>query len=287
MSPVEDFAAILGEARAGKGLTQAQLALAAGLTASYVSFLENRKKPPPSDDVCERLARVLEIPARRLLEVAHMERAPTTVRRRLQSLASTLRRERRSRRRALESLLSPFLLQGPPGYLEGALDTLSTIPARRRRRIREVLDAIGRRNVDREGEISRIVDGLPEEERTALLEALPRLLGRAGRAAPEGVSAPAAPPVRPTVEPLFYAPPDPAKARGRYVLEVTVGMARASDALRPGDLIVVDPMLPPKAGDLVVLRSEAGTLLRAAPPDGRELEGQAGTVVEMRRRLRR
>jgi hypothetical protein len=71
------------------------------------------------------------------------------------------------------------------------------------------------------------------------------------------------------------------------VLEVTVGMARASEALRAGDLIVVDPMLPPKPGDLVVLRSEAGTLLRAAPPDGRELEGQAGTVVEMRRRLRR
>jgi len=136
---MEDFAAVLIQARRRTGLTQAQVATVAGLTPSYLSLLENRKKPPPSDEVCRSLAVALRISAKRLLDLAHIQRAPESVRTEVRSLRHSLKRERRSRTRASRALLSPFLFAGPPGYLESALDTLQISPARRRR-LRAALD---------------------------------------------------------------------------------------------------------------------------------------------------
>ncbi|MHC4549741.1 MAG: helix-turn-helix domain-containing protein [Planctomycetota bacterium] len=265
---MEDFAGLLVAARERARMTQAQAAVAAGLTPSYLSFIENRKKPPPSDEVCRRLAEVLGISARRLIEVAHLERAPETVRRRVRSLRHTLKRERRSRRRVLESLLSPFLFAGPPGIVESALDAVG-INKRRQKRIREALAALGRRHQDRAAEVARIVEELPERDRQVLLEALPRLLDdstrrQQRRARREGAAADPEPP-------LHYAPPESgALPPGPYLLECSEETARTAPAeLRPGDWLLVDARAAPKAGDLVVLRGQEGALVRRLERDGR------------------
>lgn len=318
---MSDFAALLLEARTKRGMTQAEVALAAGLTPSYLSFIENRKKPPPSDEVCERLATVLGIPARRLIEVAHFERAPPTVRNKLRSLTRTLRRERRSRLRVLKALLNPFLFAGPPGYLESTVDSLS-IPTSKRRRIREVLRALGRRNADHEEEVSRLLEELPERERSALLEALPELLARErtgpgkrkAQGAPRSPTAPEESASFATVSsgraetsagsrrgrgakrpslageaepPLLYAPPPAGAAGGLYLLELSEAMVAEVEGTAAGDRILVDPAVMPQIGDLVVLRAEEGPRLYRIEVAGELPRDIAGTVVELRRRLRK
>jgi transcriptional regulator with XRE-family HTH domain len=278
---MEDFAAVLVSAREKTGLTQAQVATRAGLTPSYLSFIENRKKPPPSDDVCQRLADVLGIPAKRLIEIAHIERAPDSVRRRLRTLRRSLTREKRSRRRLLERLLSPFLFAGPPGYLEGALDRVG-ISAPRRRKIREALDAVGREHQDQAEEVARIIDSLPERDRTALLEALPRLLSEeaskaraaAGAEGPGPASAGAG--SAPAVPEFHYGPPPAEAGEGPpYLLAVSPRMAEGLDELREGDRIVVDPRVAPGPGDLIAVRGEREIEVRRI-----RIEGSGLRVVD-------
>jgi transcriptional regulator with XRE-family HTH domain len=276
---MDDFAGLLIAAREKARLTQAFVAQAAGLTPSYLSFIENRKKPPPSDDVCRRLAEVLGLPARKLVEVAHLERAPETVRRRVKSLHHTLRRERRSRRRVLESLLSPFLFRGPPGYIDSALDAVG-INKRRQKRIREVLAAVGRRHQDRAMKVARIVEDLPERDRLALLEALPGLLKKGKE-----------PPTADAPPPVFSVPPAAeALPAGPYLLACGADLAASAPEgeLRAGDWLLVDAAVAARAGDLVVLRGEAGALVRRVVRDGDTFDQVGlGTVLEVRRPLRR
>jgi transcriptional regulator with XRE-family HTH domain len=276
---MEDFAGLLIAAREKARLTQAFVAQAAGLTPSYLSFIENRKKPPPSDDVCRRLADVLGLPARKLIEVAHLERAPETVRRRVRSLHHTLRRERRSRRRVLESLLSPFLFRGPPGYVDGALDSIG-INKRRQKRIREVLAAVGRRHQDRAMKVAKIVEDLPERDRLALLEALPGLLKTGTGATPPTAAADEAP--SEASPPVFHVPPAAeALPAGPYLLLCGEEMAASAPEgeLRAGDWLLVDPTVAARADDLVVLRGDR--IVRDGDESG------LGTVIEVRRPLRR
>ncbi len=275
---MEDFATLLVTARDRRGLTQQQLAVSAGLTPSYVCLLENRKKPPPSDTVCERLAAVLGIPARELLDVAHLQRSPTTVQRRVRALSGKLSREQRSRHRLLESLLSP-LFGTPTNWMEGAIEWLGGSPSRNRR-LREVLEALGRRHRDRATEVSRLVDDLPERDRRLLLDALPRLLGERDR------QRPAATP------PLHYAlPAADAQPRRPFLLAWNGPQAEGGE-VRDGDHLLVDPSLEPRTHDLVVLRGPDGAAIaRRIPEDPEETRrmlarDRAGVVVEIRRSLR-
>jgi len=279
---MEDFSTILVAARERLGITQAQLAISAGLTPSYVSLLENRKKPPPSDRVCERLAAVLGVPARQLLEVAHLQRSPPTVQQSVRALRGKLSRERKSRQRVLESLLSPFLFQTAPNWLEGALEWLGGSSGRRRR-LREVLTALGRRHQDRATAVSRLVDELPERDRLLLLEALPRILGERS---PAGADA------KPLHPQLFYSlPPADGLPKTPYLLVWT--SESPGGELEDGDRLLVDPALEPRDGDLVVLRGPDGAPLaqRLGTRDQGALErfarDGAGVVVEIRRTIRR
>jgi len=302
---VENFASFLLDARKRSGLTQAHLAIAAGLTPSYLSFIENGKKPPPSDEVCQRLAGVLEIPADSLLEVAHMQRAPEALQKRVKSLTHSLRREKRSRLRALKSMLSPFLFAGPPGFRESALDALGISPIRRRR-IREVLAAVGRGHQEQEQKVSRIVDELPDRERDLLLEKLPGILARASE---EDAPPTASTPSRAVEPPLLYGPPE---GNQPYRLEIPAVLAGGFADLEASDQIVVDPRVRAAPGDLVVVRNATGFGLRRVTVVGEgfglvagdEATGTdeavtlseliawlrqtgAGTVVELRRPYRR
>jgi transcriptional regulator with XRE-family HTH domain len=297
---MEDFSALLVAARERLGITQAQLAVSSGLTPSYVCLLESGKKPPPSDRVCEKLAAVLGIPARQLLEVAHLQRSPTTVQKRLQTLRGRLSREQRSRQRVLESLLSPFLFSSAPSWIEGAVEWIGG-SALRRRRIREVLAALGRRHQDRATAVSRLVDELPERDRRLLLEALPRILGDR---APGRHAAPR----------VYYSLPPAEEAAKSPFLLVWTDAAAAGGELRDGDQLLVDPGLEPRDGDILLLRGPDDAPLarrlfrerdggRLVPLDGSPVLGEgpcdeealrqrlgkeaAGVVIEIRRPLRR
>jgi transcriptional regulator with XRE-family HTH domain len=245
---LEDFAALLAEARKNAGLTQTDLAAAAGLTPSYVSFLENRKKPPPSDDVCRRLASALDLPEERLLDLAHLERSPPSIREKVDRLTSSLHRERRSLRTFMEGLLSPFLFAGPPGYRDSAIDALGVSPARRRR-IREAV----KRNEP--SKVARLLDELSDDELSELADRLPALL-----------------PSQPTLyeKPPENPPPTP------FLL---VAQEDVPDTVRKGDRLLVDPKKTPDVGDLVVMRD--GALERAERAE--DAEGALGVVTEIRR----
>jgi transcriptional regulator with XRE-family HTH domain len=303
---MQDFADLLVAARERAGLTQSQAAQAAGLTPSYLSLIENRKKPPPSDRVCERLAKVLGVPPRQLLEVAHLERAPRTVRQRVRTLDSRLRRERRSRTRILESLLSPVLFQEALGFLEDTFDWIGS--AVRRRRLRELLTSLGARRDDRAPEIARLVDDLPERDRRLLLETLPRLLSEREKRTGKATGGP---------PPLLYALPPPGETpAGPFLLAWSEETPdETTGGVHDGDQLLLDPGTRPAEGDLVVVRAMDGTatlrrLVRTASgltlprvgharagaeeplfdEDGMRMHLQAhrvGTVMEIRRPLRR
>jgi len=58
---------VLQRLRAGKGLTQVELATKAKVTQAYVAKLESGAKTNPSLEILERLARALGVPVAELL----------------------------------------------------------------------------------------------------------------------------------------------------------------------------------------------------------------------------
>ena len=85
-----DFAEYLRDARKRAGMNQIELAERVGLTGSYISVLEGRKKPPPSDKVLRRLADALEVSEDEMIEVAHLDKSPDDIRDRIRALDRSL-----------------------------------------------------------------------------------------------------------------------------------------------------------------------------------------------------
>ena len=227
-----DFASVLLNARKQAGLKQSELATMAGLTSSYLSFLENRKKPPPSDEVCGKLAAALELSPETLLEPAHLERAPEALRARVHSLQRSLHKERRSVRQFMEGLLSPFLFAGPPGYRESAIDALGVSPTRRKS-IREAV---------RRGEIARSQRAL--EIRNFLGELDEKELGQLANRLADMVHENAV-----NEPPVLDSPP---KSRPELPFLVSLKADVAPD-LHAGDQLLIDPNAVPRGGDIVYL----------------------------------
>jgi transcriptional regulator with XRE-family HTH domain len=66
--------------RSKRGITQAALAHASGISAAYLSSLENERRPPPRDAVTQRLASALELDLNAAAELkaqGRMERGRT------------------------------------------------------------------------------------------------------------------------------------------------------------------------------------------------------------------
>lgn len=80
-SSSERFGYWLQSLRKAQGKTQREVADAAKINFTYLSKLEHGKDPAPSEDLIERLAVVLEIPAEQLLAAAG--KIPLRVRRRV------------------------------------------------------------------------------------------------------------------------------------------------------------------------------------------------------------
>jgi hypothetical protein len=220
------------------------------------------------------------------------------VQKRVRTLRGRLSREQRSRQRVLESLLSPFLFSAAPSWIEGAVEWIGG-SALRKRRLREVLAALGRRHQDRATAVSRLVDDLPERDRRLLLEALPRILSdRLPGHAPR----------------LYYSLPPAGEASRTPFLIAWTGAATAGGEIRDGDHLLLDPGIEPRPGDVLLLRGPDGApvarrlvrdgdgrrlaLLDGNPVAGEEAAGEerlrerlaresAGVVVEIRRPLRR
>lgn len=269
---MEDFAAHLVEARKRAGLTQTQLASAAGLTPSYLSFIENRKKPPPSDAVCLRLATALELPAEALLERAHLERAPKELRARVQDLTSSLHREQSSVRSFLEGLLSPFLFSGPPGYADSAMDVLALSPARRRR-IQEAARRGGDTAKRREQEIRKLLADLSPAELRAVASRLPLLL--------EGQP--------PHPIPVLSEIPKEGSERAQqpFILVLQGEHLGSLSFPSPGDHVLIAPHIQPAAGDLLLIRDGHSGIVRRLDAEGAlPEEGVCGVLTELRTPLR-
>jgi len=64
----KDLGEIVRELREARGLTQAQLAERAQIALSYVTVIEAGQQGNPSRQILQRLARALDVPAKRLLE---------------------------------------------------------------------------------------------------------------------------------------------------------------------------------------------------------------------------
>jgi transcriptional regulator with XRE-family HTH domain len=274
-----DFATFLRSAREEAGLNQSELAERVGLTGSYISVLESRKKPPPSDAVVKRLADALGVPEEEFLEVAHLDRSPEDIRQKLRALDRHLRLERKVTKRLLTDLLPSSLWHfgRVSGFHEAALEKLR-LDGRKKRILRRVLGKLSPLSSrdDFLAESRVVIEALPVEERAVLVEVLPEL----------------------AIEP---AAADPAPNRADAE---TIHVATADDALpgiEPGDRLVVDPAAKPEPGKLVLvavggrptvrraLKGKRGPLFVAADPEAPPVEGRAadvlGVVVEIRRRV--
>jgi transcriptional regulator with XRE-family HTH domain len=268
-----DFAEYLKTARERAGLNQVELAERVGLTGSYISVLESRKKPPPSDKVVRRLAHALGVPEEEILEVAHLDRSPEDIRRKIRALDRHLALERKVTKRLLTDLLPSSLWHFGriAGFHEAAVEKLR-LDGKKKRVLRRVLAKLSplSSHDDFLAESRIVIEALPVEERTLLAEVLPEL----------------------------DLPPEPAAAE-RFPF------VAADDDMLPrierGDELLIDPAAPPEPGRLVlvtigrrktvrqVVKSAGGLLFVAANPKAPPVEGDAGdvhgVVVEMRRPL--
>ena len=66
--PANKLGEIVRELREARGLSQAQLAEKAQIALSYVIVIESQQPGNPSRQILHRIARALDVPAKKLLE---------------------------------------------------------------------------------------------------------------------------------------------------------------------------------------------------------------------------
>jgi len=269
-----DFADYLRDARKRAGLNQIELAERVGLTGSYISVLESRKKPPPSDKVLSRLARALDVPEGDMIEVAHLDKSPDDIRDRIKALDRRLRIERKVTKQLITGLLPSSLWHfgRVEGFHESAIEKLRLDPGKRRvlRKVLAKLKNLTSRD-DFEEQSKIVIEALPAGDRSVLARVLPELVRDP----------------RPAVDP------------GTTIFTMN------DDAMRPrverGDELVVDRKRRPSPGDLALVRignrrtvrqlakRGRGFLFVATSGDAEPVDGKKsdvlGVVIELRRRL--
>src|SRR5688572_8890781 len=86
--------------RRARGLTLQQLADASDCAKSYLSFIEHDRRPPPADEILQRLERALKLEKGTLLNAARWQSTPVSIRREV----SQLQDDRRAAQRLAEIL---------------------------------------------------------------------------------------------------------------------------------------------------------------------------------------
>ncbi len=262
---MKDFAWWLNYNRERSGLNQAQLAERVDQSGSYISMLESRRKPPPSDEVVRKIARALNIEESKLLEVAHLERTPPDIQRKVLSLDRMLKRERKSHKSLVERLLPAALypIFGPSGPRD--LDTLP-LPEEALAQLRSFAEALsGIRDFEVFSQVAlNLYEELEANDKELLLDLLGHLPGeqRPGSAAllpspeaarlpifldvPEGLVAESMAEAtgHKEVEPREYSPT-------RYCLIVNGN--EMHPLIQHGDYVIVDQGMLPENGDQVAI----------------------------------
>jgi transcriptional regulator with XRE-family HTH domain len=271
------FAATLRAARDRRGRAQAEIAREAGLTPSYLSMLEGGRKPPPTDPVVRRLARALGADEAMLLEIAHLERTPEDIRRRMSSLERSLARERRITRSVLRGpwLEALWHFLSRRGFADASLETLR-LSRKTRRIVRDLARDAGRAkspDAFRERGSGHLEDLSPAAA-DELIEALPALAGDAPPA--EEVASMREVPVVETLAggvrasaPRWPVPAD------LWHEEAVLFPAPDQDmypGIRRGDLVLLVPGREPGSGDVVGVRIGERETLRTYQLRGESAE---------------
>jgi len=263
------FAATLRAVRGRTGLSQAEVAKRAGLTASYLSMLESRRKPPPSDPVVKRLARALGLEPAFLLEIAHLERTPETIRNRLAGLSRSLDAEKKVTRKVLRGPVMEVFWHflSWSGFKDSSLESLRL--SRRTHRLarklaREARDAAS--SEDFREKTSETVDTIDPAAAAELIDAMPEL------SRPPEVSPGSGDPGLPVRG--GFAPPDGEETGERLPAPPALNAPdrywfRVDDQdmyprVQEGDLVLMAPGVRPENGDLVGVRLEDRDTLRIA-----------------------
>ncbi len=257
------FAEALKTARLESGLSQAELARQAGLTGSYISLLESRRRPPPTPRVIRALCRTLGIRARPLLEAAALERSPPTVRRRLERMNKERGTVQKSRDRLLTTTL--FHLAHRPRVVEPMAEFLD-LPLGQQALLGRLLGRVRKvRSLDEvKSRTEEILEDASTEERDALVSVLPRVLTgeeraeaetrMAGASDPKETAAYAAVPVYASLRAHKHAvgevPVETTRWHGRLFFVRAAG-DDAHPRIESGDLLLVDPEREPGEGSLV------------------------------------
>lgn len=273
------FGQALRSAREARGLSQAALAKAAGLTAPYLSLLESGQRRPPSADAVARLARALGEVPEAWVERAALERAPDPLRRKFEGLDRERGRVSRARDRLLTTAL--FNVARSPGLLASVEDEPDLFGpfGQLLRRLAGSLRGFGSAR-EAQARSAALVERLSAREREQLIEALPEVLAGPVEAPPPGTSAAGR---RVALRPHLAAPDDPGETfevDARWASPSTFAWRVPGEdgwpRLAAGDLLLIDPERAPREGDLVVLRHAGQDLVRRLArlgPEEVRLEG--------------
>ncbi len=285
------FAATLRAVRDRSGQSQAEIAKKAGLTASYLSMLESRRKPPPSDAVVKRLARALGLEPAFLLEIAHLERTPEDIRNRLAGLSRSLDAEKRVTRKVLRGPVMEVFWHflSWSGFKDSSLESLQL--SRRTHRLarklaREARDAAS--SEDFREKTSETVESIDPESAAELIGAMPEL-SRTPEVSPAGGPDTVGLPVQADLgdasgtdaEERLPAPPA-LHAADRFWFRV--GDQDMYPRVQEGDLVLMAPGAQPGNGDLVGVRLPDRDTVRIAMdlPGGVELTAANASLPPLR-----
>ena len=262
--PRTTFAHALKSARKAAGLSQAELARRSGLTGSYISVLESRRRRPPSPKVIRALCQALDIPDGPLQDAAALERSPVAVRRRLERLRRERGKERKSGDRLLTTTL--FHLSRRPRVID-PLSHFMGLPEGQQAVLAGLLGRLRttRTLEEAEAKTEEVLADTPEEERDALVRALPEVLAAAPPAR-KGSGMPVAPPVPLARIPVLEDPDAPERVLETMVLDPRFAEGRTflwrvttSDAhpkVERDDWVLCRSDLDAEDGDLVLFHHE-------------------------------
>lgn len=281
MGSTSRFATLLRQARKEAGLSQVTLARRAGLTGSYISFLESEQRRPPAAEVITALCEALGVDDGPLQDAAALERSPPPVRKRLERMRRERGRVQRSRDRLLTTTLF-HLAQGPRVVdpLGGFLDLPpgeQAVLGRLLGRFRAV------KSVDEaESKAADLLEGTSAKQRDALVEVLPRAIVPPTLVPEDDVES--IPPVElPFVRvPVYEDPIQRTRAIDGFVLDrryvagdAFLWAARGSDGhprIEDGDLLLIAPSDRIEDGSLVVFEHDGRARVGLLRRQGRDVQ---------------
>ena len=249
------FPAALKRARKKAGLSQKVLAGRVDLTGSYISQLESGARRPPRPAVVKRLCKALGVPEGRLQELAALERSPAGIRKRIERMNKERGQVRRTRDRLLSTTL--FHMARGPRAVDPMASFVDLPPDLRllvgrlvgRHRKVESLEEAEAKSEDLLAEASA-------QQRDLLARVLPGVLAREAPAQDAGTPAVRRVSVyldsRRSADPVDAIEID-ARLGSAEAFLLRVEDDEAHPRVEAGDLLLLDPSLEPRGGDVVVL----------------------------------